>query len=191
MPAMPPIPPIPPIDVHVDVPPMPPVMAFMHGYEGHAHCFADGDAYAIVGDPGTETRFCGNTSGEMEAEIDKARDRDSWTFPALPPRRQVLHRRRSRNGEPDRAHGKVRTRSRRANARARVSSSAIPADRFATKHATRRAKPAAAIPAPDLSKEMADLNASVANLDGPSKAPPSRGRNCNRYSARFPSSSAA
>ena len=45
----------------------------MHGYEGHAHCFADGDAYAIVGDPGTETRFCGNTNGEMEAEIDKAR----------------------------------------------------------------------------------------------------------------------
>ncbi len=67
------VPPIPPIDVHVEVPPMPPVMAYMHGYEGHASCFADGDAYAIVGDPGTQTRFCGNTQGEMEAEVEKAR----------------------------------------------------------------------------------------------------------------------
>ena len=65
------VPPIPPIDVHVEVPPMPPVMAYMHGYEGHASCFADGNAYAIVGDPGTQTRFCGNTQGEMEAEVER------------------------------------------------------------------------------------------------------------------------
>ena len=72
-PYAPSIPPIPQIDVHVDVPPIPQVMAIMKDYAGQASCFGDGDVYAIVGDPGTRPQFCGNTGGEMEAEVEKAR----------------------------------------------------------------------------------------------------------------------
>ncbi|MEI9969266.1 MAG: M56 family metallopeptidase [Terracidiphilus sp.] len=69
----PPIPPMPPIIVSVDAAKMPAMKLYMKGFEGHGACWADGDAYAIVGDAGTNTRFCGNTDGEMEAEVEKAR----------------------------------------------------------------------------------------------------------------------
>ncbi len=173
MPAIPPIPPIPSIDVHVDVPPMPPVMAFMHGYEGHAHCFADGDAYAIVGDPGTETRFCGNTNGEMEAEIDKARAATHGHFllfrhdgkyyivddPATVSQIEQMEKSVHDQGEQMRALGEqLRDSSRQIRDEAR----------------DQARKATAAIPAPDLSKEMADLNASVASLTGKQGATVSR-----------------
>lgn len=161
--AVPRIPPIPPVDVHVDVPPIPPVMAFMHGYEGHAHCFADGDAYAIVGDPGTETRFCGNTNGEMEAEIDKARPTTHGHFllfrhdgkyyvvddPATVNQIEQMEKAVHDQSEQMRALGEqFRDAGRQARDEAREEAR----------------KATASIPAPDLSKEMAELNSAVAGL---------------------------
>lgn len=170
--ALPPIPPIPPIDVHVEIPPMPPVMAFMHDFEGHASCFADGDAYAIVGDPGTKTRFCGNTGGEMEAEVEKARAIAHGNFllfrhdgkyyvvddPAVVSQIEDMNKALQDQGEQMRALGEqFRDSSRQVREEARK-------DR----------EKAANIPAPDLSKEMAELNASVASLTAKQGATVSR-----------------
>jgi beta-lactamase regulating signal transducer with metallopeptidase domain len=157
------IPPIPPIDVHVDIPPMPPMMAFMHDYEGHANCFADGDAYAIVGEPGTKTRFCGNTGGDMEAEVEKARSVAHGSFllfrhdgkyyviddPALVGQIEDMEKAMHDQGEQMRALGEqFRDSSKEVREEAREEARKATGD----------------IPAPDLSKEMAELNATVANL---------------------------
>jgi beta-lactamase regulating signal transducer with metallopeptidase domain len=162
--AAPAIPPIPPIDVHVDVPPIPPVMAFMHGYEGRANCFANGDAYAVVGDAGTKTRFCGNTGGEMEAEVEKARAIAHGNFllfrhdgkyyvvddPAVVSQIEDMDKAMHDQSDQMRALGEqFRDSTRQVREEARDEAR----------------KATAAIPAPDLSKEMADLNASVASLN--------------------------
>lgn len=171
--AAPVIPPIPPIDVHVDAPPIPPVMAFMHGYEGHANCFADGDAYAIVGEPGIPSRFCGNTHGEMEAEVEKARSIAHGHFllfrhdgkyyivddPAVVSQIEDMDKAMHDQSEQMRALGEqFRDADRQAGEQAREEAR----------------KAAAAIPAPDLSKEMADLNASVASMTAKQGATVSR-----------------
>ncbi len=163
------IPPIPPVDVHVDVPPIPPVMAFMNGYEGRARCFADGDAYAIVGDPGTPVRFCGNTRGEMEAQVEKARTiahghfllfrHDGKYFivddPATVSQIEQMDKAVHDQSEQMRALGQqLREAGRQA--------------REETRKAT------ASIPAPDLSKEMAELNSAVAGLTAKQGATVSR-----------------
>ena len=159
---IPAIPPIPPIDVHVDVPPIPPVMAFMHGYEGHASCFADGDAYAVVGDPGTPLRFCGNSRGEMEAEVDKARSVAHGHFllfrhdgkyyvvddPAIVSQIEDMDKALHAQSEQMRALGEQFRDS----------------GRQAREEARQEREKTANVPAPDLSKEMAELNASVASL---------------------------
>ncbi len=170
---IPTIPPIPPIDVHVDVPPIPPVMAFMHGYEGHANCFADGDAYAIVGDPGSPSRFCGNTRGEMEAEVVKARAIAHGHFllfrhdgkyyvvddPAIVSQIEDMNKNMHDQSEQMRALGEqFRDSSRQVRDEARDEAR----------------KATANIPAPDLSKEMADLNAAVAGLTAKQGATVSR-----------------
>jgi beta-lactamase regulating signal transducer with metallopeptidase domain len=170
---IPAIPPIPPIDVHVDVPPIPPVMAFMHGYEGRASCFTDGDAYAIVGDPGTPSRFCGNTRGEMEAEVEKARAIAHGHFllfrhdgkyyviddPAIVSQIEDMDKNMHDQSEQMRALGEqFRDSSRQVRDEARDEAR----------------KATANIPAPDLSKEMADLNAAVAGLTAKQGATVSR-----------------
>jgi beta-lactamase regulating signal transducer with metallopeptidase domain len=167
------IPPIPPIDVQAVVPPMPPLMIFTDGYKGNAICLAGGDDYAIVDDPGTKTRFCGNTNGEMEAEVEKARAiahghfllfrhdgkyyivDDPATVSQIEQMEQAVHD----QGEQMRALGEqLRDSSRQIRDQAREEAR----------------KAAAAIPAPDLSKEMADLNASVADLKAKQGATVSR-----------------
>jgi beta-lactamase regulating signal transducer with metallopeptidase domain len=159
---VPPIPPIPPIDVHVEVPPMPPVMAYLKGYEGRAACFADGDAYAIVGDPGTKTRYCGNTGGEMEAEVEKARSVAHGHFllfrhdgkyyivddPATVSQIEDMNKAVEDQGDKMRALGEQFR----------------DASKDMREQAREERETAANIPAPDLSKEMADLKATVANL---------------------------
>ncbi len=71
---VPPIPPMRPIVVDVEPMKIPAVKLYLKGFEGHGLCRTDdGDTYAIVGDPGTETRFCGNGGGEMQAEVERAR----------------------------------------------------------------------------------------------------------------------
>ncbi len=159
---IPAIPPIPSIDVHVDIPPMPPAMAFMQDFKGRASCYNDGDAYAIVGDPGAETRFCGSSRGEMEAEVEKARAIAHGHFllfrhdgkyyviddPATVSQIEAMDQKVHDQGEQMRELGK----------QFRVEGEQI-------REAARQDREKAAnIPAPDLSKEMAELNASVANL---------------------------
>lgn len=154
-------PPVPPIDVQVEIPPMPPVMAYMKGFEGHASCFANGDAYAIVGDPGTKTRFCGNTGGEMEAEVEKARSSAHGHFllfrhegkyyvvddPAIVSQIEDMNKALEDQGDQMRELGKqFREEGKQVREQAR------------------KERETANIPAPDLSKEMADLNATVASL---------------------------
>ncbi len=170
---VPQVPPVPPVDVEVQVPPVPPLMLFMHDYEGHAKCFADGDAYAIVGDPGTPSRFCGNTRGEMEAEVEKARSVAHGHFllfrhdgkyyvvddPAVVSQIEQMDKAMHDQGEQMRALGEqLRDAGRQARDEARDEAR----------------KATAAIPAPDLSKEMAELNATVASLTAKQGATVSR-----------------
>jgi beta-lactamase regulating signal transducer with metallopeptidase domain len=170
---VPQVPPVPPVDVEVQVPPVPQLMLFMHDYEGHAKCFADGDAYAIVGDPGTPSRFCGNTRGEMEAEVEKARATAHGHFllfrhdgkyyvvddPAIVSQIEDMDKNMHDQSEQMRALGEqLRDSSRQIRDEARDEAR----------------KATAAIPAPDLSKEMADLNATVASLTAKQGATVSR-----------------
>jgi len=155
------VPPIPPVDVRVGVPPIPP-MRFMKGYEGHGFCWANGDAYAIVGDPGTKTRFCGNTGGEMQAEVEKARSVAHGHFllfrhdgkyyvvddPATVSQIEDMNKAMVDQGDKMRALGEQYR----------------DAGRDVREQARKERETAANIPAPDLSKEMAELNATVASL---------------------------
>ena len=69
LPAMPPMP-----RIHVDVNiPGPAFNAEVFDLAGRGRCFGDGDSYAIVGDPGTKTRFCGDWDDEGASDVDKAR----------------------------------------------------------------------------------------------------------------------
>jgi beta-lactamase regulating signal transducer with metallopeptidase domain len=163
------IPPMPPMDVQVEIPKTPKLMFFMNGYEGHEHCFADGDAYAIVGDSGAETRFCGSTGGEMETEVEKARSVAHGHFlmfrhdgkyyvvddPAIVSQIEDMNKAVEGQGLEMRELGKQ---FRDAGRQARDEAHKATAD----------------IPAPDLSKEMADLNATVANLTAKQRATVSR-----------------
>jgi len=169
---LPSIPPVPPIDVEVHVPPMPPMMPFLQGFDGHGSCFADGDAYAIVGDPGTKTRFCGNSGGELEAEVEKARSVAHGHFllfrhdgkyyvvddPAIVSQIETEEQVIAGLGAQMRAFGEQ----------------ARDEGRQAREETRKEREKAANIPAPDLSKEMAELNASVAGLTAKQGATVSR-----------------
>ena len=153
--------PIPPIDVHVDVPPIS-IMPFMKGFEGHASCFGNGDAYAIVGDPGTPTRFCGNSGGELEAEVEKARTVAHGHFllfrhegkyyivddPTTVSQVEDMNKALQDQGDKMRALGEQFR----------------DAGRQVREEARQEREKSANIPAPDLSKETAELDATVASL---------------------------
>jgi beta-lactamase regulating signal transducer with metallopeptidase domain len=156
------VPPIPPIVVDVKPLKMPAMKFYMKGFEGHASCWADGDAYAIVGDAGTNTRFCGNTGGEMEAEVEKARSVAHGHFllfrhdgkyyivddPATVSQVEDMNKAMQDQGDKMRALGEQYR----------------DAGRDVREQARKDRETAENIPAPDLSKEMADLKATVANL---------------------------
>ncbi len=156
------VPPIPPIHVEVHVPPMPP-MAFLRDNEGHAPCFANGDAYAIVDASGAKTRFCGTTGGEMEAEVEKARTVAHGTFllfrhdgkyyvvddPAVVSQVEEMNKAPEGQGDQMRALGEqFRDAGRQVREQGRDEAQKATLD----------------IPAPDLSKETAELDATVASL---------------------------
>jgi beta-lactamase regulating signal transducer with metallopeptidase domain len=159
---VPPIPPMPPIVVDVEPLKMPAMKLYMKGFEGHASCWADGDAYAIVGDHGTDTRFCGNTGGEMEAEVEKARSVAHGHFllfrhdgkyyivddPATVSQIEDMNKAMQDQGDKMRALGEQYR----------------DAGKDVREQARKERETAANIPAPDLSKEMAELNATVASL---------------------------
>jgi beta-lactamase regulating signal transducer with metallopeptidase domain len=66
----PPMPQAPATDAVPAAPPVPPA-ADRHGY--HYYRYDSGEAYAIVGDPGTQVRYFGGWDDDHQAEIDKAR----------------------------------------------------------------------------------------------------------------------
>jgi beta-lactamase regulating signal transducer with metallopeptidase domain len=153
------IPAIPPIDVEVRVPPMPPLMPFLQGFEGHASCFANGDAYAIIGDPGTRTRFCGNSGGELEAEVEKARSVAHGHF--------LLFRHGGKYYVVD--DPAIVSQIEDMNKGLQDQSDQMRAAAQALRDAGRQIreserKVATNIPAPDLSREMAELNATVSAM---------------------------
>jgi beta-lactamase regulating signal transducer with metallopeptidase domain len=158
--AVPVVPPVPPIHVEVNIPPMPPkpIMAFA----GYGPCFSGGDSYAIVGDPGTKTRFCGDWGNEGASDVDKARAAAHGHFllfrhegklyidddPATVSQIETMDKARQDVGDQMRALSKQ---MREAGEQAR--------------DAARKARESAAsVPAPDLSKEIAALDATAASL---------------------------
>ena len=167
------VPPIPPIDVNVGAMKMPTVKLELKGYEGHRGCWAnDGDTYAIVSDPGVETRFCGDKGGEMEAEVEKARSVAHGHFlffrhdgkyyivddPATVSQIEDMNKAMQDQGEKMRALGEQYR----------------DAGREAREQARKERETAENIPVPDISKEMADLKATVANLTAKPDATVSR-----------------
>jgi beta-lactamase regulating signal transducer with metallopeptidase domain len=65
--AMPPVPPMPPDLVQR-------ALDLASAYRGYSYSYSnDGDAYAIVGDPGSHVRFSGDWDGDRAADIEKAR----------------------------------------------------------------------------------------------------------------------
>ncbi len=155
------IPPIPPINIHVVVPPIP-AMPYMRGFEGHGFCLPNGDSYAIVGDPGTKTRFCGNSDGENETAVEKARSvahghfllfRHEGKFyvvddPATVSQIEDMDKALTDQGEKMRALGEQMRDMGREQ-----------------RDAGRKAREAAeTISTPDLTKQLADLNAAFATL---------------------------
>ena len=163
MQAMPPVPPVPPVDVQVVIPPIPPMpdMHFMANlFQGP--CMGNGDAYALVGDAGTETRFCGDWGDEGIADVEKAHGQAHGHFllfrhegklyiiddPATVLMIEAMHKQVEDQAEQMRAMGKQ---MREAGEQAR--------------EAARKVRKAYQnVPTPDLSKEVAALNASVADL---------------------------
>ena len=160
---MAPVMPNPRIHVEVHVPPVPEIRGpYAFAYEGRGYCDANGDSYAIVGDPGTKTRFCDDWGSGREADVDKARSmahghfllfrRDGKEYivddPAIMNQIEEMEHARDEVSEQMRGLGRqMRDAGRQAREKA---------------HAGR--KQATNIPTPDLTKEMAALDASVAAL---------------------------
>ncbi len=177
MPLVPPVSPAPSVDVVVPMPPMPaihvevpaPLIADEYHY---AYDSSFGDAYAIVGDPGTKVRYAGDWDGNREAEIAKARAQahghfllfrhDDETYfiddPAIVAQVEAMQKPIEDLDSQMRALDKqMRDESLQ--------------DRVAAREAERKIRDAQMnIPAPDLTKEMADLNAAVATLKDKSAA---------------------
>jgi beta-lactamase regulating signal transducer with metallopeptidase domain len=160
---MPPLPAMPPVDVQVRIPPIPPmpdINVMVHVPEGP--CMGNGDAYAIVGDPGTKTRFCGDWGDEGAADVDKARSKVHGHFllfrhegklyviddPATVNQIEDMHNAVEQQAEQMRALGKQMREAGQAE-----------------REAARKAREASReVPVPDLSKEIAALDAAVADL---------------------------
>ena len=158
--AVPEIPSLPPIHVDMNIPPMPPMP--MMAFAGEWFCFPNGDSYAIVGDPGTKTRFCGDWGNEGASDVDKARTEAHGHFllfrhegklyidddPGTVSQIEAMDKARQDVGDQMRALGKQ---MRETGQQAR--------------DAARKARESAAnVPAPDLSKEIAELDTTAAGL---------------------------
>jgi beta-lactamase regulating signal transducer with metallopeptidase domain len=165
LPVMPPMPPMPRVHVDVNIPEFA-FKAEMFDDAGRGRCFGDGDSYAIVGDPGTKTRFCGDWDGEGSSDVDKARSAAHGHFllfrhegklyivddPATVTQLEAMDKARQDLSEQMRALSKQ---MRDAGQQARD----------AARDAARKARESADnLPAPDLSKEIAALDATAASL---------------------------
>jgi beta-lactamase regulating signal transducer with metallopeptidase domain len=169
--AVPPVPPVPSIDVvvpRIDVPEVhvvvpEPLMMFKDGDRFHyAYHYTDGDPYVIVGDAGSKSHFSGDWDGERQADIDKARTmahghfllfrHDDKTYfiddPATVAQIEAMQKPMEDLGSQMRALGKQ-----------------MRDDGQQQREEARKQRQAAdSIPAPDLTKQMAELDAAVAAL---------------------------
>lgn len=161
LPVMPPMPPMPRIHVDVNIPEFA-MKGEIFDFAGRGPCFGDGDSYAIVGDPETKTRFCGDWDDEGKADVDKARSVAHGHFllfrhegklyivddPATVSQLEAMDKARQDLSDQMRAMSKQ---MRDAGQQAR--------------DAARKARETADnLPAPDLSKEIAALDATAASL---------------------------
>ena len=170
---VPPAPPMPSVDVMVPGPPVPVVHVtvpadLMSDHHYHfAFDFDDGDGYALVGDPGSKVRhfgFWGNDNSQ--ADIDKARSMAHGHFvifrhdgksyfiddPAVVAEVEAMQKPMEDLGDQMRTLGKqMREQGRQ--------------ERDSAREAARKAREAQMnIPTPDLTKQMAELDAAVAAL---------------------------
>lgn len=158
------------VDVHIPpMPPMPPVHAYMAGvYE-----FGNELPYAIVGDPGTKTRFFGDWDADRGAEVEKARKLAQGHFilfrrngksyivddPTIVNQIETMDKALDSQGDQMRALGKQ---MRDADQPLRDE---MHDQSQQEREAERKARQASAeVPTPDISKEMAELNAAAAAL---------------------------
>jgi beta-lactamase regulating signal transducer with metallopeptidase domain len=148
-------------EIHVEVPAPP--MLFKNGDDFHySYHFTDGDPYVIVGDAGSKSRFAGDWDGERQADVDKARSmahghfllfrHDGKTYfiddPATVAQIEAMQKPMEALGEQMRALGKQ-----------------MREDGQQQREEARKERQAAEnIPAPDLTRQMAELNAAVAAL---------------------------
>ena len=160
-PGMPPMPPMPRVHVDVNIP-GPAFNAEVYDFAGRGRCFADDDSYAIVGDPGTKTRFCGDWDDEGHNDVDKARSTAHGHF--------LLFRHEGKLyiiDDPETVQ-QIETMNAAADSvrdQMRALGQQMRAEGEQAREAARKARKAAQnLPAPDLSKEMAALDASVASL---------------------------
>lgn len=169
---LPAMPAMPSIDVEVHVPPMPPMPSMtavtaqiaesLHNLR-YDFRYDWGDPYAVVGDPGTKTHFFGDWDDEERgAEIEKARKvahghflwfrRDGKSYivddPAIVSQIEAMQKPMEDLSAQMKQMGKQ---MREANQQAR-------------EEARKARETSRSISAPDLTKEMADLNAAVASL---------------------------
>ncbi len=161
LPVMPQMPPMPRIHVDVNIPELA-FKAEMYDDAGRGRCFGDGDSYAIVGDPGTKTRFCGDWDDEGSRDVDKARSAAHGHFllfrhegklyivddPATVTQLEAMDMARQDLSDQMRA----------------LSKQMRDAGQQAREAAHKARETADNLPAPDLSKEIAALDATAASL---------------------------
>jgi len=174
----PPMPPVMPVPVVPVVPSVPPVAAVgpiegMHfgpgafRWEGRGGVYEfddfDGDPYAIVGDPGTKTRFSGDWDDDRGKLVEKARaiahghfllfEHDGKYYVVDDP--AIVSQIESSEKAMEDQREQMRALSKQMHEQAEQA-----------REEARRARAIAVekIPVPDIAKEMADLNAAVAVL---------------------------
>jgi hypothetical protein len=160
---VPEIPSLPQIHVDVNVPPMPPMpeMAMMD-FAGEGFCFANGDSYAVVGDPGTKTRYCGDWDDEGRSDVEKTRSAAHGHF--------LLFRHEGKLyvfDDPEAMNQIEAMEKSREDVREQMRTlrqQMHEAGEQAREQARKARAEAATVPAPDLSKEIAELDATAASL---------------------------
>ena len=129
-------------------------------YRGYDYSYNNGDPYALVGDPGTHTRFNGDWDGNRHEEIEKARkiahghflwfqhDGKSYIVddPAIVAQVEAMNKPMDELGDQMRALGKQMR------------------DLGQQQRDLGKQMRDVSVPTPDLSKQMAELNAAVSSL---------------------------
>ncbi len=164
---------VPPMHVQVEVPPMPP-MPRMENFKGPRIDFrSDETTYAVIGDPGAKTQFHGDWDVNRGEEVEKARKLAQGHF--------ILFRRDGKSyiiddptivSQVEAMDKALQAQSEQMRALSKQMRDAVEPFRDQMhdqqqqeRDAERKARETASeIPTPDITKEMAELNAAVAAL---------------------------